>query len=237
MKYKLMIVILGVSISLMQYNCAPSLRSAKIQPGFSVDGVLLGTVSSVSSTDEQGNDEDTDTNFDTPIPVDVKFRYGWERTENFGFELTGGLDGQMGVYLELPGSDVFHWGIGAETNLWILSLAGNIDEDEDDVANFLRDDNYTAFLMAGFFPSPEFEISVGIKYQPFLKSFIDAVSDVGVDVGSTLPVSYLIDGRYMFDDNWGLMLGGEIFNLSAEGEGRAEASTTGGYIYLGLTYR
>ena len=237
MKYKLIMIILVVIISLMHYNCAPSLRSAKIQPGFSTDGVLLGTVSSVSATDEQGNDEDTDVNFDSPIPVDVKFRYGWERKDNFGFELTGGLDGQMGAYLELPGTDAFHWGIGAETNLWILSLAGNIDEEEDDVANFLRDHNYTAFLMAGYFPSPEFEISVGLKYQPFLKSLIDAISNVGVDVSGTIPLSYLIDGRYMFDDNWGLMLGGEIFNLTFEGEGKAEESMTGGYIYLGLTYR
>lgn len=237
MNYKVLMIFLVIMISLMQYNCAPSLRSAKVQPGFSVDGVLLGTAFSASATDEVGNDLGSETSFDSPIPLDVKFRYGWEREENFGFELTGGLDGQMGVYLELPGTETFHWGIGAETNLWIISLAGNIDEEDDDVANFLKDNNYNAFLMAGFFPNPNFEISAGVKYQPFLKSLLNAVSDVGVDVGSTLPLSYLIDGRYMFNDNWGLMLGGEIFNLSVEGDGQAEESMTGAYIYIGLTYR
>jgi hypothetical protein len=237
MNHKVLMIFLVIVISLLQYNCAPSLRSAKVQPGFSVDGVLLGTVFSASATDEFGNDEGTESSFDSPIPLDVKFRYGWERTENFGFELTGGLDGQMGAYLELPGSDTFHWGIGAETNLWIISLAGNIDEDDDDVANFIKDNNYNAFLMAGFFPSPEFEISVGVKYQPFLKSLLDAVSEVGVDEGDALPLSYQLDARYMFSDNWGMMLGAEIFNLTVEGEGQAEVSTTGGYLYLGLTYR
>ncbi len=86
----------------------PTLRSAKIQPGFSADGVYLAGIVTGSSTDNQGNDvTDTSVDLDHPLPVDFKFRYGWERKENFGFELIGGVDGQIGAYLELPGTEHF----------------------------------------------------------------------------------------------------------------------------------
>lgn len=239
MKHKLLLCTIVVIVSFMQYQCAPSLRSAKIQPGFSVDGVALGTVFSASATNEDGSKEQTETQLDNPVPLDVKFRYGWERKENFGFELTGGLDGQMGVYVEFPGSDAFHWGLGAETNLWVLSFAGSFDEDEDNVGSFLRDHNFNAYIMAGYIPSPKFELSVGVKYQPFLKSLIDAIpeDELNIDTGGALPLSYLLDSRYMFSEHLGIMLGGEIFHLTVTGVGSSEVSTTGGYIYLGLTYR
>ena len=239
MKHKLLLCTIVVIVSFMQYQCAPSLRSAKIQPGFSVDGVALGTVFTASATNEDGSEENTTTEFNNNVPLDVKFRYGWERKENFGFELTGGLDGQMGAYVEFPGSDAFHWGLGAETNLWVLSFAGSFDDNEDNIGKFLRDHNFNAYIMAGYMPSQKFELSVGVKYQPFLKSLIDAVpeDELNIDVGGTLPFSYLLDSRYMFSDHLGIMLGGEIFHLSASGQGSAEASMTGGYIYLGLTYR
>ncbi len=237
MNCKLIVFILIAFVSFFQYHCAPSLRSAKIQPGFSVDGVALGTMFSSEATDEEGNDVGGETDLSNPIPLDVKFRYGWEREENFGFELTGGLDGQMGAYFELPGTEAFHWGIGVETNLWIIALSGNLDDDEDQVGDFIRDHNYQAFLMAGFIPSPEVEISIGIKYQPWLNTLLEDVSDADIDASGTLPVSYLIDGRYMFAEHWGIMTGAEIYNLSFEGSGKEEASITGGFIYLGITYR
>jgi hypothetical protein len=237
MKRKLFVSILIVFVSFFQYNCAPSLRSAKIQPGFSVDGVILGTMFTSEATDEDGNDVSSNTDFSSTIPLDVKFRYGWERKENFGFELSGGLDGQMGAYLELPGTEAFHWGIGAETNLWILALSSNLDDDEDQVGDFISNHNYVVYLMTGFILSPDFEISAGIKYQPWLNTILEDVSDANIDASGTLPVSYLIDGRYMFAEHWGIMTGAEIYSLNFEGSGKEEASITGGFIYLGITYR
>jgi hypothetical protein len=237
MKRKLFVSILIVFVSFFQYNCAPSLRSAKIQPGFSVDGVILGTMFTSEATDEDGNDVSSNTDFSSTIPLDVKFRYGWEREENFGFELSGGLDGQMGAYLELPGTEAFHWGIGAETNLWILAASSNLDDNEDELGKFISEHNYQAFLMAGLILSPEVEISAGIKYQPWLKTILEDVPKEEIDVTGTLPVSYLIDGRYMFAEHWGIMAGAELYHLSFEGNNKEEASMTGGYIYLGITFR
>lgn len=238
MHRKLITFTLLIVIPLIQYNCAPSLRSAKIQPGFSVDGVLLGTMFSASATDEQGNDVTEETEFDNPIPLDIKFRHGWERKNNFGFELCGGLDGQIGAYLELPGTNVFHWGIGAETNMWLLALAGEVeDDDDDDVADFIRKHNYHTYLIGGYFPNQNVGISFGIKYQPFLKTLLEEISEEDIDAGNTLPVTFLIDGRYMFARHWGITAGTEFFNLNFSGNGQEEAKLTGGYIYIGLTYR
>lgn len=235
---KLFMFILFIFVSSIQYNCAPSLRSAKIQPRFSVDGVILGTMFSANATDEQGNDVTDETNIGNPIPFDLKFRYGWERKNKFGFELSGGLDGQLGAYLELPGTNAVHWGLGAETNMWLLALSSNADdEDAQDVADFIREHNYHAYLMGGYFPNPNTEISFGIKYQPFLQSLLEATSETKIDVGNTLPVSYLIDGRYMFAKHWGILAGTEFFHLNFSGNRQEEATLTGGYIYIGLTYR
>ena len=238
MSKKLFILFLFTCILLIQFSCAPSIRSAKIQPEFSADGVLLGTMFSASATDELGNDEtDSEVDFNLPIPFDVKFRYGWERDkkEGFGFELSGGLDGQFGAYLELPGTEEFHWGFGAETNIWILGLSR--ETDDDDVSEFISDHNYHVYLMAGYFPSPKFELSAGIKYQPFLGTFLEEVSNEDIDSGSTLPVTYLLDVRYLFSENFGLIGGAEFFDLSFSGDGQQEVSLTGGYLYIGLTYR
>ena len=225
MYYKLLILILVLSISFTQFNCAPSMRSAKIQPEFSVDGAFLNTIFSANSTDEQGNDvTDTSVDSDLPIPFDIKFRYGWERKEDFGFELSGGLDGQLGAYLELPGTNEFHWGFGVETNIWLMALSRSNDEDED-VAEFISDNNY------------QFEISAGIKYQPFLNSFLEGISETEIDAGGTMPLTYLLDTRYMISEHFGLMGGAEIFDLSFSGQGQEKASLTGGYVYIGLTYR
>ena len=235
---KLTCMLLLASIFLLE-NCAPSLRSAKIQPGISVDGVFLGTSFTATATDAQGNDAtDTSTDFSLPIPFDMRFRYGWEREQSFGFELSGGLDGQLGAYLELPGSEQFHWGLGAETNIWIIGLSSQIREDEDEnVADFLINNNYNLYLMAGFIPSKKFEISAGIKYQPFLKDLLEAASTADISVSGTLPVTFLLDGRYMLSDNWGLMAGAEMFFLSFEADNKSKVSLDGGYIYFGLTLR
>ena len=101
MYLRIFVLFIILAISLTHFNCMPTLLSAKIQLDFSVDGTYLGAFSTTSAQDEDGNDvTDTDVDFDLPIPFDVKFRYGWEREENFGFELSGGLDGQIGAYLE-----------------------------------------------------------------------------------------------------------------------------------------
>ena len=237
MYYKLLILILVLSISFTQFNCAPSMRSAKIQPEFSVDGAFLTTIFSANSTDEQGNDvTDTSVDSDLPIPFDIKFRYGWERKEDFGFELSGGLDGQLGAYLELPGTNEFHWGFGVETNIWLMALSRSNDEDED-VAEFISDNNYHLYLIGGYFPNSKFEISAGIKYQPFLNSFLEGISETEIDAGGTMPLTYLLDTRYMISEHFGLMGGAEIFDLSFSGQGQEKASLTGGYVYIGLTYR
>jgi hypothetical protein len=234
---KLFPFIFLVLISIIHYNCAPSLRSAKIQPGFSVDGVVLGTMFSASATDEQGNDVTEKHDIPNPVPFDVKFRYGWERKENFGFELSGGLDGQIGAYLELPGTKALHWGIGAETNFWLLAFSRVTIDDDDEIDDFIRQHNYHAYLMSGYFPNPKMEISAGIKYQPFLKTLLEETSKDAVDAGNTLPVTFLIDGRFMFAKHWGITAGTEFFNLNFSGLGQEEAKITGGYIYIGLTYR
>jgi hypothetical protein len=91
--------------------------------------------------------------------------------------------------------------------------------------------------MTGYFPSPDFKLLLGVKYRPFYKSILDALSDEGVDVGSTLPLSYMIYARYMFDENWDFMPGGEIYDLSVDGERKQEVSTTDHYIYFDLKYR
>lgn len=236
---KILVIILLIFVVLTQYNCAPSIRSAKIQPGFAVEGAVLGTMYSAKATDELGNDVTAeDVEWGMIIPFDVKFRYGWERKNSLGFELSAGLDGQMGAYLELPGSDFFHWGIGAETNMWLYAFSSSFeDNDDDDVARFLSDNNYHAYLMAGVFPNEKFELSLGMKYQPFLQKFLEAISEAEIDAGNTMPVSFLVDARYMFAKHWGFILGTEFFSMSFKGDLQQTVSLAGGYIYLGLTYR
>jgi hypothetical protein len=239
MHHKQYLFILLILILIVNFNCAPSLRSAKIQPGFSVDGVALGTVFSADATDEQGNDVTEKHDIRNPVPFDVKFRYGWARKRNFGLELSGGLDGQIGAYLELPGTNALHWGIGAETNFWLLAVSRLAieDKDEDEVGDFIRKHNYNAYLIGGYFPNQKIEISVGIRYQPFLKTLLEETSKDVINVGNTLPVTFLIDGRYLFTRHWGIIAGTEFFNLNFSGVGQEEARINGGYIYIGLTFR
>lgn len=222
----------------IQNNCAPSMRSAKIQSGFSFDGALLGTMLSARATDEQGNDASKKTRIGNPFPFDAKFRYGWERNNNLGFELSGGLDGQLGAYLELPGLKTFHWGIGIETNLLLLAIAKGFDVDKnDEVADFINKHNYHAYFMGGYFPDSNVEISLGMKYQPFLRTILEETSKLDISAAHTFPVTFLIDGRYMIAKHWGIMAGTEFFHLSLSGIGQEEANIAGGYFYIGLTFR
>ncbi len=108
MNRKHLLNILLIIILLIQYNCAPSMRSAKINPGFFADGVIMSNFNSVSATDEKGNDiHDESLEWDY-TPLDLKIRYGWERTNNFGFELSLDLYATIGAYIELPSTNTFH---------------------------------------------------------------------------------------------------------------------------------
>lgn len=224
-------------LSLGLQQCAPSLRRAKIDSGLSLDGAVLGTYANAKATDATGTDVTEATEFGDELFWDFKLRYGWERKKNIGFELSGGADGQVGVYVELPGTEKFHWGIGGETNLWLwtIPLDGTGD---DEVADFLREYNYNFYAMAGLFPRKSFEVSCGIKYQPFLHKLLDAATAEEIEIRAFLPVTFLFDGRVMFNQRVGLMLGAEIFLLRAKDQvQQVNVSLNGGYLYGGLTIR
>jgi hypothetical protein len=224
-------------LAMIDYHCAPSLRSAKIQSGLSIDGVLLPALVTTNATDEQGNDVTDETEPDHYITFDMKFRYGWERKNKLGFELVGGLDGEMGAYLELPGTNTFHWGIGGETNMALLALSLDVDkENVDEISEFISHNNYNFYLMGGYFPNSNKEISLGIKYQPFLKELLKKASKEDIDPGNTLPITFLIDGRYRFSKHFGMIGGSELYYLNFTGKGKEAARIIGGYFYLGLTY-
>lgn len=234
----LFIILLLATCSVIHYNCAPSMRSAKIQSGFSVDGALLGSMLYAHATDEQGNDASKKARIGNSFAFDAKFRYGWERKNYLGFELNGGLDSELGAYLELPGSKTFHWGMGIESNLVLLAIAEGFDVDEnDEVSRFINKHNFHAYIMGGYFPDSNKEISIGIKYQPFLRILLEQSSKVDINTAHTFPVTFLIDGRYMFAKHLGFIGGTEFFYLSLSGVRQEQAKIVGGFLYVGFTFR
>ncbi len=109
--------------------------------------------------------------------------------------------------------------------------------DNGELSEFVANNNYNLYLMCGYFPNSFFEISTGIKYQPFLKELLEGLSKTEFRAEGTLPVSYLLDIRYMFSEHFGLMGGAELYNLRFNNEIIKEANLTGGYLYIGFTYR
>ena len=234
---RIVVAIMFSVLSLGLQQCAPSLRRAKIDSGLSLDTAVIGTYASAKATDEAGNDVTEATEFGDELVWDIKLRYGWERKKNIGFELSGGADGQVGVYVELPGTEVFHWGLGGETNLLLLTIPIN-HADDDEVADFLFEHNYNFYAMAGLFSRKNFEASCGIKYQPFLHKLLDSAAAEEIEVSAFLPVTFLLDGRVMLSKRVGLMLGAEIFLLRAKDKvQQVNVSLNGGYLYGGLTIR
>ncbi len=211
-------------------NCTPTMRSAKIKSGNSFDCAVLPFKES-----NKVNGENTDTRFDFPLtPINFKIRYGWERKKYFGFEINTGLDGTTGIYAEMPGIQMFHWGIGAEINYWYY-LNPRLADSDGILSKYFLGYYNNIHLLAGYFPSKQIEISLGIKYCPSILSYIEEIS--GAKSESVLPLLYMIDVRYRFSEHYGFLIGTEIINQNYISKPGTKVTYNRRFIYFGITYQ